>query len=162
MALMKLDRVRKAISSRARDRQEARRVEREMAQVTLDGSDVVVRLGALEALVAFRRELRIPLASLRMVQVEQSPMSGLCLWRLPGLSWPGTFAVGSCRRKGRREFAAVHAKRPAVVMEVEGAHWDRLVVSQRDASDVAAELASVLLGRGPGKPTRRAFPAPLD
>ena len=133
-----------------------------MAEVTLDGSDVVVRLGTFEALVAFRRQLRVPLASLRMVQVAESPMSGLCLGRLPGLSWPGAFAIGSCRRKGRREFAAVHAKRPAVVLEVEGARWDRLVVSQRGASDVAAELASVLLGRGPGKPARGAFPAPLD
>jgi len=136
-----------------------------MAEVTLDGGDVVVRLDALEALVTFRRRLRVPLASLRMVQVDDQPMSGLSLRRVPGLSWPRAFAIGSCRRNGRREFAAVHAKSPAVVLDVEGARWDRLVVSQPDASQVAAELAALLLARGPAKPGKGrpgAFPAPLD
>jgi len=136
-----------------------------MAEVTLDGDDLVVRLGALEALVMFRRQLRVPLACLRMVQVDEQPMSGLSLRRLPGLSWPRAFAIGSCRRNGRREFAAVHARAPALVLDVDGARWDRLVVSQPDASRVAAELAALLLARGPAKPGKgrpRAFPAPLD
>jgi hypothetical protein len=45
----------------------------------------------------------------------------------------------------------VRAGRPAVVLEAEGAAWDRVVVSDSRAVDVAAELASLLLGRAPGR-----------
>ncbi|MGH9107648.1 MAG: hypothetical protein ACRDZX_17820, partial [Acidimicrobiales bacterium] len=73
------------------------------------------------------------------------------------------FTVGSCRRGGVREFAAVHARCPALVLVAEGVKWDRIVVTHRDAPDLAAELATMLLSRGPGRPGRRgAFPASLD
>jgi hypothetical protein len=134
-----------------------------MADLEVGASEVVVRLSALETMMACRRELRLPVAALRMVHVEESPLVGLFLWRLPGLCWPGAFVVGSCRRGGRREFAAAHAGKPAVVLEAEGARWDRVVVSHPQAIDLAAEVAALLLGRGPGKPgPRGAFPASLD
>ena len=85
-----------------------------------------------------------------MVHVEEAPLAGLSLWRLPGLSWPGLFAVGSRTHGGVREFAAVRAGQPAIVLDAEGARWDRLVISHPDAVNVAAELAGLLLGRGPG------------
>jgi hypothetical protein len=43
----------------------------------------------------------------------------------------------------------VRAGVPAVVLEAEYTIWDRVVVSHRDAVDLAAELAALLLGRGP-------------
>jgi hypothetical protein len=134
-----------------------------MADLKVEGTEVIVRLSAVEAILAWRRELRLPLANLRLVHVEESPLAGLHMWRRPGLCWPGAFAVGSCRQAGRREFAAAHAGHPAVVMDAEGATWDRVVVSHPDAVDIAAELAARLLGRGPGRPgARGAFPASLD
>ena len=48
--------------------------------------------------MAWRRELRLPLANLRMVHVEESPLAGLHMWRRPGLCWPGAFAVGTAGR----------------------------------------------------------------
>ncbi|HUB69055.1 MAG TPA: hypothetical protein VL984_01400 [Acidimicrobiales bacterium] len=138
-----------------------------MAEIRVEDGDVVVKLAALESLASLRKQLRIPLTSLRMVQVDESPMAGRCLWRAPGLSWPGTFAIGACRRGGRREFAAVRAHVPAVVLDVEGTTWDRVVISDRDASSKAADLAGMLLGRGPGRPghkpgQKHPYPAPLD
>ncbi|HTV12114.1 MAG TPA: hypothetical protein VME20_09650 [Acidimicrobiales bacterium] len=134
-----------------------------MAEVRVEGNDIVVRLGTFEALVTFRRQVRVPLASLRMVQVEGSPMTGVPLLLVPGLAWAKSFAVGCSRKGGRREFVAVYAHRPAVVVDAEGARWDRLVISQRDAGAMAAELATMLLGRAPGNPARRgAFRAPLE
>jgi hypothetical protein len=121
-----------------------------MARLTVEQLDVVVRLEALEGLAAWRRELRVPLGCVRMVHVEEAPLAGLSLWRLPGLSWPGLFAVGSRTRDGVREFVAVRAGQPAIVLDAEGARWDRLVISHPDAVNVAAELAELLLGRGPG------------
>ena len=134
-----------------------------MADLKVDGTEVIIRLNTLETLMAWRREIRLPVANLRMVHVEQTPLPGLSLLRLPGLSWPGAFTVGSCRRGGRREFAAVHAHSPAVVLDAEGDYWDRVVITHAEAVDIAAEVAALLLGRGPGKPGRRgAFPSSLD
>lgn len=135
-----------------------------MADLKVEGTDVIVHLSALEALMAMRRDLRLPVGDVRMVHVEESPLVGLHQCRLPGVSWPGRFTVGSCHRDGRREFAVAYAHTPAVVLDAGGAGWDRIVVSHPDAVTIAAELAALLLGRGPGpKPgSRRAFPASLD
>ena len=120
-----------------------------MAYLIVGESDVVVRLKPLEGLASWRRELRLPIASLRMVHVEQSPLANVSLWRLPGLSWPGAFALGIRRQGGRREFAAVRRTVPAVVLDAEGGRWDRVVVSHPDAVKLAAEIAQLLLIRGP-------------
>lgn len=121
-----------------------------MAELTINSTDVIVHLSALEALGAWRREIRVPIDCVRMVHVEQSPLAGVALLRLPGVAWPGAFALGSRRSGGQREFVAVRAGQPAVVLDAEGTLWDRVVVSHPDAVDIAAELAAVLLGRGPG------------
>jgi hypothetical protein len=120
-----------------------------MAELRVIGNDVVVNLSGVEALAACRREVRVPVRSLTMVHVEQSPMAGVSLLRLPGVAWPGAFAFGSRRKGGRNEFVAVRARLPAVVLEAEGTLWDRVVVSHRDAVDIAADLAGLLLWRGP-------------
>jgi len=120
-----------------------------MAYLVLEENDVVVRLKPLEGLVVWRREVRLPIASLRMVHVEQTPLASVSLLRLPGISWPGAFTFGVRRQGGRREFAAVRRSVPAVVLDAEGTRWDRVVVSHPDAVNLAADIAQLLLIRGP-------------
>jgi len=119
-----------------------------MAELKVGTSEVVVHLNALEAFVVWRREVSVPIECLKMVHVEQSPLNSVTLFRLPGASWPGSFALGSRRRDGRHEFVAVRAHLPAVVLDAQGCAWDRVVVSHRDAVELAAELAALLLARG--------------
>ena len=121
-----------------------------MADLRVDGNDIVVTLNVAEALVALRREVRVPLRYLRMVHVEESPLAGLTPWRLPGLWCPGTLTVGCARFAGGREFAAAYAGQPAVVLDADEGSWQRVVVSHRDAAAIAADLAGLLLSRGPG------------
>jgi|ERR1700677_3516144 hypothetical protein len=121
-----------------------------MAELTVDSSRVVVHLSAFEALAAWRREVSLPIGCLKMVRVEQSPLEAVVLLGLPGAAWPGSFALGSRRRDGRREFVAVRARHPAVVLDAEGCGWDRVVVSHRDAVELAADLAALMLSRGTG------------
>ena len=75
-----------------------------MAELTINSNDVIVHLSALEALGAWRREIRVPIDCVRMVHVEQNPLVGMSLLRLPGVAWPGAFVVGSRRSRGQREF----------------------------------------------------------
>jgi hypothetical protein len=122
-----------------------------MAKLEVNDNDVVVHLNRVETVAACRRGVRVPVRHLTMVHVEESPMAVVSLLRLPGLAWPGAFVFGSRRQDGRHEFVAVRAGLPAVVLDAEGTLWDRVVVSHRDAVAIAAELAALLLGRGPGK-----------
>ena len=46
-----------------------------MADLKVDGNEVIVRLSALEAIMACRRELRLPVTALNMVHVEESPLA---------------------------------------------------------------------------------------
>ncbi len=137
-----------------------------MAELRAEGTDIVVHLNAWEAAVAWRRQLRLPVSCVRMVHVDEAPVLGLTPLRLPGLAWPHAFAVGSCGRRGQRQFAAVHAGKPAVVLETEGAPWLKVVVSHPDAVEIAADLAAMLLRRGPAKLGTRGrsgtSPSPLD
>jgi hypothetical protein len=115
-----------------------------MAELTIDTSEVVVRLSAFEALAVWRREVSVPIECLKMVQVEQSPLGSVAASRLRWASWPGSFALWGRRRDGQREFVAVRARQAAVVLDAQGCNWDRVVVSHRDA----VELAALLLARG--------------
>jgi hypothetical protein len=121
-----------------------------MAYLKTDGNAVVVTLNAAEALVALRREVRIPFECLRMVHVEQSPLKTLTFWRLPGMSCPGAFVIGCARIPAGREFAAAHAGQPAIVIDAEGGTWQRVVVSHPDAVALASDIAGLLLGQGLG------------
>ena len=56
-----------------------------MAELTVDTSEVVVHLSALEALAVWRREVSVPIECLKMVHVEQSPLGSVAA---PGLRGP--------------------------------------------------------------------------
>ena len=66
--------------------------------------------------------------------------------RAPGTGVPEVIAVGTRRGGFGKDFAAVHGKGPAVVVELEGAEYGRLIVTSDDAAAVAAAIG-VATGR---------------
>lgn len=91
-----------------------------------------------------RGDIRVPRSSVRVVRWVRDPWSELRGVRAPGTGFPGVIAVGTRRGGGIRDFAAVHGKRPAVVVELDGADYDRFVVTDDSAQARAAELAEEL------------------
>ncbi len=53
---------------------------------------------------------------------------------------PDVIAVGTRRGGFGKDFAAVHGKGPAVVVELEGAEYGRLIVTSDDADAVASAI----------------------
>lgn len=121
-----------------------------MAVLSVEESDVVVRFTPAETAFTWRRELRVPIERIRMVGTEPEPMTGLGLVRIPGVVLPGHFCYGASWWKGKREFVAVHAHQSAVVLDCQDNFWERVVVSTPKASELAAELAGIIMARGPG------------
>ena len=119
-----------------------------MATIAVDGSDLVVRLSALEKIGALRGNIRLPLASVRVVRVSNTPWSELRGIRAPGTGVPGLISLCTRRGPGVHDFAAVYGRRPALVVEMSGVSFDRLVVSCADAAEAAARAADITRASG--------------
>jgi hypothetical protein len=112
-----------------------------MARLTVDGDEVVVRLSGRERLLAHRGRVRVPLAQVRAASVEPD------WWRVlrgephPGHFLPDRFCVGAWEHPGGRDFVAVHAHGPVVLVELEPpAPFARLAVSADDAEATVASI----------------------
>jgi hypothetical protein len=100
-----------------------------------------VRLSALEKLGAMRGDIIVPLATITAVRVSDDPWSELRGIRAPGTGWPGVISLSTRRGKGIRDFSAVYGRAGrAVVVEARGAEFDRLVISRKDAEDIAERI----------------------
>ncbi len=108
-----------------------------MADLYVEGGDLVVRLSALEKLGAMRGDVRVPLSAVTGVRVSDRPWSELRGIRAPGTGVPGVISLCTRRGRGCVDFAAVYGRRPAVVVECSGAGFDRLVISRTDATETA-------------------------
>ena len=111
-----------------------------MARLSVEGSDLLLRLSPLEKLEGFRGDVRLPASNVSAVRSVGDAWPELRGIRSPGTGIPGVIAVGTRRGSGIKDFAVVHGKRPAVVVELDGGEFDRLVVTDDRADAVAAEL----------------------
>jgi hypothetical protein len=111
-----------------------------MGRLVVEGEELVLDLTGLEKVEGFHGDIRIPASCVREVRSTDDPWSELRGIRAPGTGLPGVVAVGTRRGGGYKDFAAVHGKGPAVVVELEGAAFDRLVVTEEEAAEAAAEL----------------------
>ena len=120
-----------------------------MAELVIDGSDLVVRLRASEKFWGFHGNVRVPLSAVYRVTTVEHAWSELRGWRMAGVGIPGKVALGTRRHGDGYDFVAVHGVRPAVQVDVHGPpRWQRLVVSVGEGTDVHAEAARVAAAAG--------------
>jgi len=112
-----------------------------MARLDYSGDSLVLRLSLLERFGAVvTHDIALPLVAIRSVRVSDDPWSELRGIRAPGTGIPGVIALGTRRHSLGRDFAAVYGKGPAVIVELAGVRFQRLVVSSSDAARVADEV----------------------
>lgn len=112
-----------------------------MARLVMEGEDVVVRLTWRERLLARSREVRVPLAGVRAVGVEPDWWRGLRGTPVTGRCRPGRWCVGERRHPFGRDFVAVRAGVPVLVLELwRATPFTRIAVSVPDAEQVAGTL----------------------
>ena len=87
---------------------------------------------------AFCAVPRAAVVSARIVPDGMDEVHGL---RLPGTGFPGVIMVGTWRDEERVTFAVCHGRRPAVVVELTGQRYDRIVVTVENPGEVVARLA---------------------
>ena len=118
-----------------------------MAELQIEGDDLVLHLRALEKAEGAHADIRTPLSAVTAVRAVDDPWPELRGMRAPGTGWPNVIAVGTRRGSFGKDFAAVHGKGPAVVVELEGSDYQRLVVTMDDAPAQARTIAEAA-GKG--------------
>lgn len=114
-----------------------------MAQLRIQGDELVVRLNPVEKFLAMRRNVHVPLHRILEVSVLDDPVHAN-LFREVHLGYAARGAplieVLCCGPRaswgGGRSLVIVYLNRRSVVIEVEPAgakHWRLLIVSVRDA-----------------------------
>ncbi|MDF1596501.1 MAG: hypothetical protein P1T08_10470 [Acidimicrobiia bacterium] len=106
-----------------------------------DGRFALFRLGPLEALLALKRELEVPVDRITSARaMARGDVSYGPIIRAPGTYIPGLVRFGSYGRKPNRHFWAVFRQDPVLVVESENWDYTRLVVGVRDAGHTAGAL----------------------
>ena len=113
-----------------------------MAMLRREGDELVVLLNDLEKVGALHGSVRVPASAVRMVRMTEQPFRELRGIRAPGTGLPGVTALGTWRYRGGKDFAALYRGGPAVIVELNGAEFNRLLVSAQDAVRVRDELSS--------------------
>jgi hypothetical protein len=111
-----------------------------MATIRREGDEVVVLLNDVEKMGALRANVRVPASAVRSVRLSDQPFREIRGLRAPGTGFPRVIALGTWRYSGGKDFVAVYRGEPAVVVELEGAAFRRLIVSSHDAVRLRDEL----------------------
>ena len=111
-----------------------------MARLRLENDTLHIELTTSEKIAGLHGDVRVPLAAVREVAVEEDAIRAVRGLRAPGLALPGRTKIGTWRRRGHRSFVVARREVPAVRVKLDGAGYDELIVSTEDAREVATAL----------------------
>ena len=115
-----------------------------MATVQLRPPVLSLRLTRGEKIAGLLRDVDLPLAAVREVDVVPDGIGATRGLRAPGLGLPGLRKIGTWRSPGRRALVSVRRGQPAVRIRLDGQRWDELLVGSDDAAGVAAALGAAV------------------
>jgi hypothetical protein len=109
-----------------------------MAELIVEGDELVLRLNTVEKLESVHGEVRVPVASVQSVEVLDDAVHAVHGFRV-GTGIPGSVAVGTFTSRDDKIFAVVHHDTPrGVRVRLEGARYDELIVGCEDPESVAS------------------------
>src|SRR4051794_30186000 len=119
---------------------------RDMAALRLTPSTLTLRLSRAEKILGVLRDLEVPLAAVRSVEVVPDPLSAVRGVRAPGTALPGLRKIGTWRRSGGRVLVSVRRGQSAVRVSLLGQRYDELLIGTDDATTVAGDLTAAASG----------------
>jgi hypothetical protein len=113
-----------------------------MAQLSARDGVLHLELSRWERVFALHGDIRVPLERVAAVTVSSDPFGELRGLRAPGTGVPRRIALGTWRRRGATDFAALYGGRPGVIVQLRDSAFARLLVSADDAEGVAARITA--------------------
>src|ERR1700722_16562531 len=114
-----------------------------MAELSIEGGELVLHLSAAEKVEGVHGDLRAPLSAVRDVTVldDAHEPAGIRAGVKIGTRIPGVIEVGIVQGRPQRLFAAVHHDTPrGLRIRLEGTHYDEWIVGCADPEAVVAQL----------------------
>jgi hypothetical protein len=115
-----------------------------VAELNWDGDELVLTLSMLEMVESIHGDIRVPMSSVRGVDVLDDVIHAVHGLKFPGTRWPGRIAVGRfIGQKGKKAFAVVHHDTPrGLRVRLGGAAFDELLVGCEDPEAVKRRLGA--------------------
>jgi hypothetical protein len=111
-----------------------------VANLLIDDNAVTVALSVLEKAEALHGDIRVPRTAIVRVRSVPDGMAEVHGLRMPGSGFPGVIMVGTWRNSDGVTFAVCHGRRPAVVLDLAGQPYDRIVVTVENPEEAVASL----------------------
>ena len=112
-----------------------------MTTAQVRGTVLDITFTTAEKIAGLVRDQRIPLDAIRSVEVVPDGLDAVRGIRAPGLAIPGHRMAGTWRSRSGRALLAVHGRRPAVRLTLEGHRYASVVVTADDAEGLATALS---------------------
>jgi hypothetical protein len=112
-----------------------------VAELVIDDDTVTIRMSPAEKAESLHRDLTVPRSAITGVRVASSGMDEVHGFKLVGSGIPGVMMVGSFKSGAGSTFAVCHRNGPAIVIDLTGEHYDRIVLTVDNPEQVASQLA---------------------
>jgi hypothetical protein len=116
-----------------------------VADIRIEGDELVLVLGRLEELESAHGDVRVPLSSVREIEIVDQPLQVLPGLKLIGTGLPGT-AVGIWIGPDGKTFVAEHHASRGLVIHLEGQTYRELIVGSDDPEALAERVRKALPG----------------
>jgi hypothetical protein len=111
-----------------------------MTTTRVDDATLTVFFTTAEKVAGLLRDQRIPLTAVRAVEVVPDGLEVVRGLRAPGLALPGRRKLGTWRSGTGRALVAVHGRRPAVRITLDGQRYTSLLITTDAPEELVASL----------------------
>jgi hypothetical protein len=111
-----------------------------MANLVITDDAVTVVMSTAEKAEALHRDLSVPRSAVTGARVVPDGMAEVHGLKMPGTYFPGVIMVGTWLGSGGVTFTVCHGHSPAVVLDLAGQHYDRIVITVDDPDEAVRSL----------------------
>ena len=120
-----------------------------MAELLVDGADLVVHLTPMQKFVSFHLDIRVPLTAVRSVKPLDNPWMTLRGRRMAGTALRGVAAMGTWIHGDKLfDFNIVRGQQKAVQVDVNAGRFQRYIICVPDGTDPGAEAERIAAAAG--------------
>lgn len=120
-----------------------------MAELRVEGTELVLHLPTLQKIAGFRGDIRVPLTAVRSVTPVEKPWLALRGRRMAGTALQGVAAIGTwTHSNGQYDFCVVRSQQRAVQVDLNAGRFTRFLVGVADGIDFEAEADRLAAAAG--------------
>jgi hypothetical protein len=117
-----------------------------VATLLIDDDTVTISLSVAEKVEALHGDVTIPRTAITRVREVEDGLREVHGLRAPGTGFPGVILVGTFRTLHHTTFAVCHGERSALVLDVAGQAYDRIIVTVDNADEALGALGTRVNG----------------